>query len=418
MIQLLIIADDFTGALDTGVQFARIGTPTKVFTNYELLKKNELPECDVLVINTETRHLAPEQAFETIRQIMNEVKGKDIAYIYKKTDSALRGNIGSELSALYDSGLQNVIHFIPAYPKMNRITAGGIHYIDGVPVAESVFGKDPFDPVVHSNVSDLIHEQTDIPVIPVSALGCREQNNGIAVYDAASEEDMKSIGRYLFEHEKPRIMAGCAGFASVLPEFLNLRTGNREIPPLSDKFLVICGSVNPITVRQMKYAEEHGFRHIHLSVDQLLEKDYWQSEAGKKAMSDLIRSINETRFLIIDSNEEEGRNELSAAAAERKLTISDLRQMISSSIGTMTGVITSSDIDSTMLITGGDTLMQCMKFMNASEIEPICELDPGVVLSAVKCGDTSRYIISKSGGFGKEGLLVSISEMLKGEENA
>ena len=84
----------------------------------------------------------------------------------------------------------------------------------------------------------------------------------------------------------------------------------------------------------------------------------------------------------------------------------------------MAGVLTSYDIDATILITGGDTLLQCMKQMNATEIEPILELDPGVVLSEVQYKDRSGYIISKSGGFGKEDLLVSIVEMLKGEKDA
>ena len=38
MLKLLIVADDFTGALDTGVQFAELGAVVKVVTSpqYEL----------------------------------------------------------------------------------------------------------------------------------------------------------------------------------------------------------------------------------------------------------------------------------------------------------------------------------------------------------------------------------------------
>ena len=417
MIQLLIIADDFTGALDTGVQFARIGTPTKVITEYELFDPQKLPECTVLVVNSETRHIAPEQAYETVSQIINDLKDHT-ACIYKKTDSALRGNIGAELSALYHSGIQETVPFIPAYPLMNRITAGGIHYIDGVPVAESVFGKDPFDPVIYSDVAELIHEQTDIPVISGAAPEYDGNQAGIIVYDAASAEDLNAICSNLFRHGSPKIMAGCAGFASVLPEFMKLKTTYIEMPRLNDQFLVICGSVNPITLSQLKYADENGFRHIRLRAEQLLDQNYWHTEAGRETVSGYIKALNEDRFLIIDSNQEAGQNGLSAAAAERGLTVSDLRGMISSSIGTMAGVLTSYDIDATILITGGDTLLQCMKQMNATEIEPILELDPGVVLSEVQYGDRSGYIISKSGGFGKEDLLVSIVEMLKGEKDA
>ena len=43
MITLLIIADDFTGALDTGVQFAAAGTVVRVVTDtgYDYRKADE-----------------------------------------------------------------------------------------------------------------------------------------------------------------------------------------------------------------------------------------------------------------------------------------------------------------------------------------------------------------------------------------
>ena len=52
---LLIIADDFTGALDTGVQFAARGIRTRVVVgaNATLIQQ----DTDVLVVDTETRHL-------------------------------------------------------------------------------------------------------------------------------------------------------------------------------------------------------------------------------------------------------------------------------------------------------------------------------------------------------------------------
>ena len=55
MIKLLVIADDFTGALDTGVQFSKRGIPTMVSTDttFNFNEMNE--EVDVLVIDTESR---------------------------------------------------------------------------------------------------------------------------------------------------------------------------------------------------------------------------------------------------------------------------------------------------------------------------------------------------------------------------
>lgn len=62
MIRLLIIADDLTGALDTGVQFAASGAATRVVTdiNYDYSKAEE--EVKVLVMDAETRHLKAREA--------------------------------------------------------------------------------------------------------------------------------------------------------------------------------------------------------------------------------------------------------------------------------------------------------------------------------------------------------------------
>ena len=160
MVKLLILADDFTGALDTGVQFAEEGAATLVVTdpNYDF---SPPPGGEnVIVFDTETRHVSPEAAYRTISHAVSLAKGAGISYFYKKTDSALRGNIGAELAALMDAAGAPRLHFVPAYPRMGRTTRQGIHYIDGIPVAESVFGRDPFNPVTCSNVTELIGMQS------------------------------------------------------------------------------------------------------------------------------------------------------------------------------------------------------------------------------------------------------------------
>ncbi len=58
MVKLLIIADDFTGALDTGVQFAAGGAETRVVTNTDYDFDSVDENVQVLVLDAETRHLS------------------------------------------------------------------------------------------------------------------------------------------------------------------------------------------------------------------------------------------------------------------------------------------------------------------------------------------------------------------------
>ena len=67
MLLLLILADDFTGALDTGVQFAARGIPTRVIVGDKVDFAS--PDAQVLVVDTETRHLPPEQAYAVIARL-------------------------------------------------------------------------------------------------------------------------------------------------------------------------------------------------------------------------------------------------------------------------------------------------------------------------------------------------------------
>ena len=147
MATLLIIADDFTGALDTGVQFAAEGAITRVVTNsgYDLRRLD--PTVQVLVMDAETRHLSSSAAYEIVYDITDRAIKHGIPYIYKKTDSALRGNIGSELAAVLHASKAERLSFFPSLTKMGRCTKNGTLYIDGLPVEESVFGRDPFEPI-------------------------------------------------------------------------------------------------------------------------------------------------------------------------------------------------------------------------------------------------------------------------------
>ena len=164
MIRLFIIADDFTGALDTGVQLAAQGACTRVITRPDADLSAVAPEVEVLVLDAETRHLSPEAAAAIVGGAVRSAVRLGVPYIYKKTDSALRGNIGAELTAvLRESGCRQ-LPFLPAFPQIGRCTRGGVHYIGDTPVAGSVFGQDPFEPVTRSCVAELIAHQSDVPV--------------------------------------------------------------------------------------------------------------------------------------------------------------------------------------------------------------------------------------------------------------
>ena len=417
MVKLLIIADDFTGALDTGVQFSASGAATRVVVSRGCDYEKTDSGVEVLVQDAETRHLSPGQAYDIIVEIARRAQKAGIPYLYKKTDSALRGNIGSELAAMLAGTKEQRLHFVPAFPKQGRTTIGGIHYVNGVPVAQSPFGKDPFEPVLVSDVSQIIAAQTPTAVHKVT-LQAVAPHQGILLYDAVEDGDLTAIANCLEERGELHLLAGCAGFAAMLPALMGLSGHIPTLPSFDKGLLVACGSVNPITQQQIAAAAQQGFTHIRLTAHQKLKPGWPETQEGKETIKQWVKLCEAKEDVIIDTNElaedlEEllptGRNE-----AQAELSLEQLRTEVAKRIGCLVKKLLDSGVKKNLMITGGDTLLAFMQQIGCDVLEPICELSGGVVLSRLEyCGQTFQ-LISKSGGFGGEQLLTELSAKIQG----
>lgn len=414
MVSLLVIADDITGALDTGVKFASGGAQVRVITDYNYTFNQTDNQIQVLVMDAETRHLSGEKAYERVYQIVKRAKAADIPYIYKKTDSALRGNIGSELSAVLDATEGQVLHFLPAFPEMGRTTVNGIHYIDGVPIHDSVFGKDPFEPVKCSDIQEMISRQSNImtSVISDRKVLMNPEHPTIAIYDARTDEELQAIAIALKQSGELKILAGCAGMAETLPQLLGLQGGKLPLLEFEPSFLVACGSVNPITKGQVDFAERHGFERIRLTPEQKLESGYFETEKGKALVQTLVSRIKNTAFAILDTNDDSDEPDTMTYAENNGIALDDLRVRITATLGFLIKQLVEGGVHHTILITGGDSLLGFLNQIQVYEMTPVCEMAPGTVLSRFEIGGKTFEIISKSGGFGGEDLMVRLKEQL------
>lgn len=413
MIKLLILADDFTGALDTGVQFATRGAVTSVVTDPAYNFASIESSIEVLVMVTNTRHLPPQEAYSVVHKTVKAALGAGISHIYMKTDSALRGNIGSELAALVDATGTPFVPFIPALPKFNRTTKNGIHYICGVPVAESVFGQDPFEPVTHSAVTDILTRHTALPtVLQPHSKAYSLAEPGIQIFDAETDTDLQHIGNTV-GLSKLQYCAGCSGFASVLADLLNLKAEPPQQPLLEKNFFVVCGSVNPVTVEQLAFAQQQGFTRVHLSPTQKLDAHWLSSNAGQKAIQQWLATAHQTGRFIVDVNNAQGNTQdTDAYAQEIGLTLEQLRVQVSENLAALIKRMMDNGLNATLLCTGGDTLLALMQAVGVSVLTPICEMATGVVLTKFVYNGKCYHIITKSGGFGEHNLLVNLAQKL------
>ena len=234
---ILAIADDLTGALETGAKFASRGLTSRVTTEPGLTAR---PEVDVLVVDTETRHLPGGEAADVVRGLAAAAVEFTPWLIYKKTDSTLRGNIAAELRALQQVMPDRELIYAPAYPEMGRTVKEGRLLVHGVPVHQTAFARDPLNPVVHSDITKLLG---DVPAVLV---------------DGESSDDVRSAARRIVSAERP-FAAGPASLAGALAEGISGCRGEAgRTWPRIPRCLVVNGSLHPASGQQVQGADAAG----------------------------------------------------------------------------------------------------------------------------------------------------------------
>lgn len=395
----LILADDLTGALDTGVQCVRKGD--RVIIKTQANKNIDMTEdTDVMVINTGTRHKSSEDAYQIVYELAERACQAGVNHLYKKTDSALRGNVGAELAAVLDATKQSQLVFVPAYPKMRRTTANGLQYIDGIELSKSVFADDILDPVYHSNICDLIHLQSDIPVTLEKDAG--PNTHGVIVYDCKNEEEMKSIAEELSKSGKTNLLAGCAGLFEALPHTGGFEKRINKHPKLSDKLLVMSGSMNSITAAQLERAENNGAYRCHLPISEIVNGN-WTDNDKEQYLNKISEMADGHETVILDTLPENS-DGIETVAADG--------EMIAAIMGEFTKTMLGKLPQHTLMIIGGDTLQGFVDEMGVTSLIPITELEPGTVLAVYKTENSQKYLITKSGGFGDSGLIQKVQEKI------
>lgn len=206
--QVLIVADDLTGACDAAVPFAPATVWLRAFA-----VGNGLPP--VNSISTESRDLPESEIFSRMRAVAQAAPRADL--IFKKIDSTLRGNIPAEIRAAMEAFACAAAVITPAFPDMGRTVRDGHLFVNGV-VAKPA---------------------------------------GPGVLDASTNEDLDRIVETGLAHSGRVLWAGSAGLASALARRL-FGTPKTIAPPRMDGPLAFCiGSDHPATLAQQAELARH-----------------------------------------------------------------------------------------------------------------------------------------------------------------
>jgi uncharacterized protein YgbK (DUF1537 family) len=419
MVELLVLADDFTGALDTGVQFAQQSIPTLVSTRIQQLDQGEAEDFSVFVLDMESRHVPPNEAKTIVMKAVELALHRGVRSFYKKTDSTLRGNIGIELAALLEATGGSSLAFVPAYPRNGRTTVAGRQYVDGVPVHLSIYSRDHQNPVCSSYVPDIIAVQTPMPVQVVE---CSESmkfelpeagGRRIIVFDARTDEDLRSIANLLKRHGLVRVTAGCAGFAEYLPTTLGLTRGAVSELDCPAQLLIICGSTNPVSLEQIEAAARCGVERIVLQPEQLLGKGGIKVQARRLLFERVQRTVAAGSDVILQTAR--GAEEIPRFQAyfrEHGIQSHAVPRLVARAVGDLIGKILRFHGRLTPVVFGGDTAVGIMEALGFPKVLPIEQIAQGVVLSRLVGDCLDMPLITKAGGFGPLTIIREIQHFM------
>lgn len=303
---------------------------------------------------------------------------------------------------------------VPAYPEINRTVDEGILYIEDKMVSQSVFSKDPYEPVLESNISKILEKSQLKSNIrnpdqdPIE--GC------INIYNTKIEKELSIISDNLFfRDETSKIVIGCAGFAKNYEKKLFLEEVIEDLNLYStNSLLVMSGSVNKVTKDQILFAEKKGNYRLSLTDKQLLNSNYWKTDIGKKEVELFLNILKKNSAIVMfDTFSNETIEKISNYKILNNLSEEEIRTKIGQSLGQLTKILLSNGIDRTILFTGGDTLYQVMTILKIDSLIPISEISQGVVHSQIIFEDKIVNVLTKSGGFGSKELLIDLNNIVE-----
>jgi uncharacterized protein YgbK (DUF1537 family) len=405
MSRLGILADDLTGAVEAAVACRRLGHRAVVMADPEAPAPRGAA---VVVLDTASRHAEPEEARRAVRNGAAALRKAGCSLLHKKTDSTLRGNIAAELGALLETAPERTLVYAPAFPAAGRVCRGGLLHVHGVPVAQTSFADDPLCPVTQSSVPKLLRRDGRFAVGRVSLKQLRagadlKAPGRFVVVDGETDEDVARAARASRGAEF--LHAGPSAFAEEVARTAGLPPQPRPQTQVDGPWLVLCGSLNEVSLAQVRAAMQTGAVSLKMSPQQVFcragDDASLSSEAGA-----VRRAWHQKRLaLLLTTVHTEGRAEylehaaklgLDAHRAARRLTegVADLCARLMDRLGR-----------GNVLVLGGETSRALADRLGVRSMEAVREVVRGAGVLQCRYGDRPLLLATKSGGFGNEDFL-------------
>lgn len=413
MPRILVLADDLSGAADCGIAFTRSDLSAVVVLS-ERERAASRVKADVLVLDTDSRRLAPNQAAAIQARLARRYLTDGLIF-YKKIDSTLRGNIAAELTAL--APLAGLAIVAPAFPATGRILRSGRVFVHGVPLEATetwqraeLPGIADIGAILGRGGVHATHLGLDLvrgePEALRDALDRMGRDGAMAVVcDAETEADLAAIAIASVRLARRHFWVGSAGLAHHLARASGIVATTAPLSPgslrLGGPVLVAVGSLSDVSrIQSRRLAREPGVSWLTVRPDALLEAvpgAAWQAAA---ATLDAALGQGDDILLTIGS-------ENAVPREDGALLCAGLGRLVAPFASRLGGLVA----------TGGDTARGVLDALGAVGLRLIREIEPGVALSATE-GGRPLAVVTKAGAFGDPATLVHCRAVLSGARTA
>ncbi len=385
----LIIADDFTGSNDSGIQLVRHRFPTHVQIHRA---SATLEDGMSLVLDTESRNMDGSEAEKAVADGLASLQTSQFSTVLKKIDSTLRGNIAVEVEAAAAFFKTELIIVATAFPDLGRTCKHGVVYVHGTRLGETEAFRDPRKPVTEDDLVRLFGGRKKTILLDVEQVRSSSfpiADAQVVVCDAELQSDLNKVVAWASTLDKRLLYVGSAGLAQALVE-----TSNPSKPALA-----LVASLSETTKKQVLYAREHGGTCIELKVDDLIKnKDLTPYlDQAKHALSN-----NEDVLLVVSSVLD--RSEFERSLAEGKqLGLDDgkIADLVREKLGNLGKQLLDSHPISGLFLTGGDTAFGLLSLLGVHEVAIKREVVLGLPLMRVVGSNYDGLgMVTKAGAFG------------------
>ncbi|HTX33522.1 MAG TPA: four-carbon acid sugar kinase family protein [Bryobacteraceae bacterium] len=230
-LDVLLVADDLTGACDAAAPFAAAGIRATVMLALEA----DVGETRVLAVTTDSRGLPADEIRGAMSAAAALLPAIPAQVVFKKIDSTLRGNTAVEIAAALETFGCRAAVVCPAFPAMHRVVRQG--YLHVATAAD-------FGPV---------HVPTHLSSAHRAACELRAAVSGgdrMVSLDAECDADLDRIAAEIAALEGPILWAGSAGLAAALARSLNPGSYRAPKPARAGPVLFCIGSDHAVTLAQ------------------------------------------------------------------------------------------------------------------------------------------------------------------------